>query len=232
MVKASVTPEAKAVAKAIREEIRKEGIVKWSLTEDQCMLFAVYNVLDSRGKELLTCGGTIEPRQLLNSVMGGQGRTLLRGVNGHDVLKMLWKVVENNRARGKNVRFTWQRTGFNVKSRLGWDVSNLKKSVLNKIGKKFVIIGKTRRQTEKHKKWMQHAKTSLTEDEVVEEWGKTAKGLTAVDHAIGIRVEENSDATMIVDNGCTFGLKKFTMHNLADRMEDLCVCYQLALYEM
>jgi hypothetical protein len=71
----------------------------------------------------------------------------------------------------------------------------------------------------------------LTEAQVVEEWGKYALGLKTIDHAIGIRVEENPDATMIVDNGCTYGMKKYTAHNMVDRMEDLCSCYEFALYE-
>jgi hypothetical protein len=229
-VKAKAKAEANARAQAIRDVIEKENIVLWPKTENQCMMFAVFNVLDAVGKELLTCGGSIDPRDLIISVIGGQGRTLLKGVNSHEVLKVLWRIVENNQARGKDVKFTWKRTGMNMKSGLGWDVNSLKKTVLNKAGKKFVILGKTRWATDKHKKWMQHLNT-LTEAQVVEEWGKYALGLKTIDHAIGIRVEENPDATMIVDNGCTYGMKKYTAHNMVDRMEDLCLCYEFELYE-
>ena len=230
-VKAKAKAEADARAQAIRDVIEKENIVQWPKTENQCMMFALFNVLDGVGKELLTCGGVIDPRDLIISVIGGQGRTLLKGVNSHDVLKVLWRIVENNQARGKDVKFTWKRTGMNIKSGLGWDVRSLKKTVLNKAGKKFVILGKTRWATDKHKIWMQHLNT-VTEAQVVEEWGKHAHGLKTIDHAIGIRVEENPDATMIVDNGCTYGMKKYTAHNIVDRMEDLCACYEFALYEL
>ena len=63
-------------------------------------------------------------------------------MNSHEVLKVLWRIVENNQASGKDVKFTWKRTGMNMKSGLGWDVNSLKKTVLNKAGKKFVILGK------------------------------------------------------------------------------------------
>ena len=45
-----------------------------------------------------------------------------------------------------------------------------------------------------------------------------------------LRVEENLDA-MIVDNRCTYGMKKYTAHNIVDRMEDFCACYEFALHE-
>jgi hypothetical protein len=97
-----------------------------------------------------------EPRDLVLSVMERDGRTLLYGVNSHDAQKILWRIVELNSARGKNIRFRWERTGLNIKSGLGWDVNSLKKTVLNKAGKKSIIVGKTRWQTDQHKKWMKH----------------------------------------------------------------------------
>jgi hypothetical protein len=233
--KALAVAEAKEAAdaadRAIRARIAEEDIVKWPITENQCMPFAMYYTLDKAGRDLFTCGGLIEPRDLVLSVMEREGRTLLYGVNSHDVLKILWRIVELNSARGKNVRFTWKRTGFNIKSGLGWDVNSLKKTVLNKAGKKFIIVGKTRWQTDQHKKWMKHL-AKVTEAQVIEEWGKDALGLSKIDHAIGIRVEENQDETMIVDNGCRYGMKKYTAQSLVDRMEDLCVCYEFALYEV
>jgi hypothetical protein len=42
------------------------------------------------------------------------------------------------------------------RSELGWDVNSLKKTVLNKAGKKSIIVAKTRWQTDQHKKWMKH----------------------------------------------------------------------------
>jgi hypothetical protein len=235
VAKAAVVAEAKAAADAVEREIRaqiaKEGIVKWPITEDQCMTFALFNTLDRVGKELFTCGGSMDPRDVVLSVMGRVGRTLLYGVNSHDVLKVLWRVVENDLARGKDVKFVWKRTGFNVKSGLGWDVNSLQKTVLNKPGKKFVILGKTRWQSDRHKKWMQHL-AKVTEAQALKEWGKEALGTAAIDHAIGIRVEKSRDETMIVDNGCTYGMKKYTAQHLVDRMEDLCVCYEFDLYEV
>jgi hypothetical protein len=50
--------------------------------------------------------------------------------------------------------------------------------VLNKPGKKFVILGKTRWQSDRHKKWMQHL-GKVTEAQALEEWGKEALGTAA-----------------------------------------------------
>jgi hypothetical protein len=37
-----------------------------------------------------------------------------------------------------------------------------------------------------------------------------------------------------VDNGCRYGMKKYTAQSLVDRMEDLCVCYEFGeiLYQV
>jgi hypothetical protein len=37
-----------------------------------------------------------------------------------------------------------------------------------------------------------------------------------------VRVEAKEDASRLVDNGCTAGMRLFTMTNLAMRMRDLC----------
>ena len=57
-----------------------EDIVKWPLSENMFILHVLYNGLDSAGRELMTYGGTFEPRALLRSVcrknvvMGGKFR--------------------------------------------------------------------------------------------------------------------------------------------------------------
>jgi hypothetical protein len=38
--------------------------VVMSITEDQCMTFALFNTLDRVGKELFTCGGSMDPRDV------------------------------------------------------------------------------------------------------------------------------------------------------------------------
>jgi hypothetical protein len=95
--KALAVAEAKEAAdaadRAIRARIAEEDIVKWPITENQCMPFAMYYTLDKAGRDLFTCGGLIEPRDLVLSVMEREGRTLLYGVNSHDVLKILWRIV-------------------------------------------------------------------------------------------------------------------------------------------
>jgi hypothetical protein len=106
VAKAAVVAEAKAaVEREIRAQIGKEGIVKWPITEDQCMTFAIFNTLGRVGKELFTCGVSMDPRDVVLSVMGRVGKTLMYGVNSHDVFKILWRVGESNLARGINVRF-------------------------------------------------------------------------------------------------------------------------------
>ena len=60
---------------------------------------------------------------------------------------------------------------------------------------------------------------------------EAADGSSPVDHAVGIKVNEDLSATLIC-NGCVKGAKKFSMVNLADRMEDVCICYEYGLVEV
>ena len=80
--------------------------MKWSIEENQCLLFCVYNVLGIEGKDIMSFGGTIDVRVLLQSVMSTQGRALIYGVTPVDIHCMLMKVVEEYRARGRNVGYT------------------------------------------------------------------------------------------------------------------------------
>ena len=41
------------------------------------MLHVLYNGLDSAGRELLTCGDTLEPRELFKSIMDEENRGTL-----------------------------------------------------------------------------------------------------------------------------------------------------------
>jgi hypothetical protein len=53
-----------------------------------------------------------------------------------------------------------------------------------------------------------------------------------VDHAVAVRIEAKEDASRLVDNGCTAGMKLFSMTNLAMRMTDLCSCFEFDLYDL
>lgn len=108
-------------------------------------------------------------------------------------------------------------------------MDDIKKSVLSKKGKKFVIFGKSKWATEKQKRKMAKLK-KLSEEEILMEYSKTAKGLSRLDHAVGITVDGSGKAVLI-DNGFTKGFKEFSMYNLVDRMDDLCLCYEIDLYE-
>ena len=124
--------------------------MEWPLSENMCMLHVLYNGLDSAGRELMTCGGTFEPRALLKSVMvNGVGRTLLIGASAEDTHKLMEKIVENNKARGKSVMYTWKRVGYNRKTNKRWNVHDIRKS----LGKKglHVIFGKAKKESDKHK---------------------------------------------------------------------------------
>ena len=218
---------------AIAAEIEKENIGKWSIEENQCLLFCVYNVLGIKGKDIMSFGGTMDVRVLLQSVMSTQGRALIYGVTPVDIHCMLMKVVEEHRVRGRNVGFTWKRAGLRKCTGKGWDVGSMKKTVLNKVGKKFVMLGKTMWANEAHKVKMRQLK-NLSEKDICEVWGNmsSAWGLSKVDHAVAVRIEAKEDASRLVDNGCTAGMKLFSMTNLAMRMTDLCACFEFDLYDL
>jgi hypothetical protein len=97
----------------------------------------------------------------------------------------------------------------------------MKRTVLNKVGKKFVILGKTMWANEKIRQLR-----NLSEKEICDVWGSmsSAWGLSKVDHAVAVRIEAKEDASRLLDNGCTSGMKLFSMTNLAMRMTDLCSC--------
>lgn len=132
-----------------------------------------------------------------------------------------------------NVGYTWKRVGLRKSSGKGWDVGSMKKTVLNKVGKKFVMLGKTMWANEAHKAKMGKLK-NLSEKEICEVWGNmsSAWGLSKVDHAVAVRIEAKEDASRLVDNGCTAGMKLFSMMNLAMRMTDLCACFEFDLYDL
>ena len=160
-------------------------------------------------------------------MVNGVGRTLLKGASAEDAHKLMEKIVENNKARGKSVMYTWKRVGYNRKTNKRWNVHDIRKS----LGKKglHVIFGKAKKESDKHKNWIKRLKKlekDGEEDEVENLYAEAADGWSAVDHAVGIRV-----ATLIC-NGCVKGAKKFSIVNLADRMEDVCICYEYDLVEI
>jgi hypothetical protein len=217
----------------IATAIEREKIVKWSIEENQCLLFCVYNVLGKEGKDIMSFGGTMDVRCLLQSVMSTQGRALIYGVTPVDIHSMLMKVVEEHRVRGRNVGFMWKRVGLRKCTGKGWDVGSMKRTVLNKVGKKFVILGKTMWSNEALKAKMRQLR-NLSEKDICEVWGgmSSAWGLSKVDHAVAVRIEAKEDASRLVDNGCTAGMKLFSMTNLAMRMTDLFSCFEFDLYDL
>jgi hypothetical protein len=218
---------------AVAADIERENIVKWPIEENQCLLFCVYNVLGKEGKDIMSFGGTMDVRCLLQSVMSTQGRALIYGVTPVDIHCMLMKVVEEHRVRGRNIGFTWKRVGLRKCTGKGWDVGSMKRTVLNKVGKKFVMLGKTMWANEAHKAKMRQLR-NLSEKDICEVWGgmSSAWGLSKVDHAVAVRIEAKEDASRLVDNGCTAGMKLFSMTNLAMRMTDLCSCFEFDLYDL
>jgi hypothetical protein len=77
----------------VAAEIERENIVKWSIEENQCLLFCVYNVLGIEGKDVMSFRGMIDVWVLLQSVMSTQGRALIYGVTLVNIHCMLMKVV-------------------------------------------------------------------------------------------------------------------------------------------
>jgi hypothetical protein len=70
---------------AIEIDVAKEKIVKWPIEECQWLLFSCLNVLSPAGEEILSLGGTVDMRVMLQSVMTTHGRTLLYGVTAEDI---------------------------------------------------------------------------------------------------------------------------------------------------
>ena len=213
---------------------KMENIVKWPVDENMCMLHVMYNGLDEKGRELMTCGGTLEPRELLKSVMvNGAGRTLLYGASSEDAHKLLEKIVQKNQERGKTVMYTWKKVGYNRKSDKRWNVRHIWKTCLAKKGM-HVIFGKSKKNSMAHEVLIRKLKKlekAGDKDEIENLYAATAKGWSALDHAVGIKVDHELNATLIC-NGTRDGAKIFSMVNLADRMEDVCICYEYDLVEV
>ena len=201
----------------------------WPLSENMCLLHAMYYGLSASEKAIFTCGGVHDPREMMRSVVPKKGRNFNFGASSNDAHNLIKKIVENNRLMGRNVKYVWQRQGQNAKSGHGWKVTDLRKTVLSKVGK-YVIFGKAKRNSEKHNSFIQRLKKLDNDDEVAAEWVKVANGCSAHDHGVGIIVADDM-SVKIIDNGCTNGSKSFSMVNLADRLDDVTVCFKFDLFE-
>ena len=73
----------------------------------------------------------------------------------------------------------------------------MKKTVLNKVGKKFVMLGKTMWVNELHRAKLEN----LSEKEICEVWENmsTAWGLSKVDHAVAVKMQAKEDASGLVE---------------------------------
>ena len=116
-----------------------------------------------------------------------------------------------------------------MKSGNGWKVTDLKKTVLSKVGK-YVVFGKAKKNNDRHANFIKKLKKLDNDDEVAAEWVKVAYSHSAHDHGVGIIVSDDMSVKLI-DNGCDNGCKLFTMVNLANRLDDVTVCYKFDLYE-
>ena len=201
----------------------------WPLSENMCLLHAMYFGLSASEKSLFTCGGLYDPREMMRSVVPKKSRSLSYGASSNNAHNLIKLVVENNALLGKTVKYVWKRQGQNIKSGHGWKVTDLKKTVLSKVGK-YVIFGKAKKNSDKHVKFIQKLRKLENDDEVAAEWVKVAYGHSAHDHGVGIIVSDDS-STKIIDNGCTKGYKLFSMINLADRLDDVTVCFKFDLFE-
>jgi hypothetical protein len=201
----------------------------WPLAENMCLLHAMYFGLSASEKSLFTCGGVYDPREMMRSVVPKKGRSLNFGASSNDAHNLIKLIVENNASLGKTVKYVWQRQGQNAKSGHGWKVTDLKKTVLSKVGK-YVVFGKAKRNSDKHVNFIKKLRKLDNDDEVAAEWVKVADGHSAHDHGVGIIVSDDM-RTKIIDNGCTNGSKLFSMVNLADRLEDVTECFKFDLIE-
>jgi hypothetical protein len=205
----------------------------WPEAGNTCMLSSICMQMSKEQLKLITIGGKVDARHVMKEAMGVlMTDKLLRGISATDVTNFLELVVEKNRLRGKRVKFVWKRLGRNHGAGgKGWNVSTLKKSVLDvKVGK-FVILARAKRNTQRHEKLVRAVKSCETEKEKLECWGRYAKGDGVPTHAIGIKVEEGKP-TMLIDNGMRAGQKEFTVMELLKRVDDMRVCYELDVYEV
>ena len=173
------------------------------MSENMCLLHAMYFGLSVSEKSLFTCGGLYDPREMMRSVVPNSSRSLSRGASSNDAHNLIKLIVENNALLGKSVKYVWQRQGQNVKSGHGWKVTDLKKTVLSKVGK-YVVFGKAKKNSDKHVNFIKKLRKLRNDDEVAAEWVKVADGHSAHDHGVGIIVSDDL-TTKLIDNGCTKG---------------------------
>ena len=97
-----------------------------------------------------------------------------------------------------------------------------------------MIFGKSKIESDKHKNLIKRLKKLKKDgkvDEIEDLYAEAADGWSPLDHAVGIKVNENLNAIPIC-NGCVKGAKKVSIVNLADRIEDVCICYEYDLVEV
>jgi hypothetical protein len=179
----------------------------WPLNENMCLLHAMFFGLSPSEKSLFTCGGLYDPRELMRAVVPKKSKNFSYGASSNDAHNLIKKVVENNSLLGKSVKYVWKRQGQNIKGGHGWKVTDLRKTVLSKVGK-YVIFGKAKQNSLKHIALIKKLKKIGNDDEVAAEWVKTANGHSAHNHGVGIIVSDDLSVKLI-DNGCDNGCKLF-----------------------
>ena len=176
----------------------------WPLSENMCLLHALYFGLSVSEKSLFTCGGLYDPREMMRSVVSNSSRFVA-------LLQMMHTIWSNWSWRTTRCWGRLSNTYGSARARMwsleqSWQVRCIWES-------------------EEEQRW-----TRKLYQEVEEAWQRRRSGHSAHDHGVGIIVADGV-ATKIIDNGCTNGFKLFSMINLADRLDDVTVCFKFGLFE-
>jgi hypothetical protein len=163
---------------------------------------------------------------LKNAMEVADDAKLHYGVSAADIQNMLKLVVQRHADEGRNVGYLWSRLHRNHSTEgKGWCGKHCGETF--QAAGKYVVLGKTKRESDMHKKVMKRMRKEEDEEEKLKIYARYAKGETRADHAIAIDVNEGGQGR-IMENGCS--VKDFDILNLASRMDDVKTCYKLDLY--
>ena len=103
------------------------------------------------------------------------------------------------------------------------------KTVVNRKGH-YVLIGLSRELDDKHPKIVKRIRAVEGKEARALQYLKTAKGRKCIDHAVGVRIVDTGN--LFLDTACRKGSVKFDILHLADKMNDVSLCFYVNLYEV
>jgi hypothetical protein len=154
-------------------------------------------------------------------------KKLLKGVGPGDIHTFLLDLVQRYLKLGRTVVFKWKKLGRNRnENNAGFTGKNIVALMEEKEENSYVIIGKSKRANESHRKLMTTLTKLSTDQNKV--FAKLACGKSRPDHAIGVRTGKSP---LIFDNGFRKYSKEFNIVNFATCLSDVTDAFVIDISE-